>query len=528
MKSALKVIIAALVLIVAGAGVVGYVLFAPRGASPLGLGTGARLRDYLGSQVVAIVNAHLVPQLAFHSIDYDAPYTLRLAGVTLTAPDGTRVLDVKSLVITLAETPHFDRPIKIAQVTIDGGDVRIVQDPQTGEILGFDQLTRMDSRLQLEKVPADQNLSNVLVLQRISIRDVSLIYDDGAGQPMTLQGFGCEMTIRPDEQGPGWYALDLRTGRSPGLEAALRGAFNIDQFLLDLRDAQATIEIDPSTISTLPPQLQGFLTRIDAAGQAELAFRGRIPIGEPEQSSLTGRLNLQGFNVAFSDYRLPIHLAEGDVTMADRQVTLSNFRAQTLGGLVEAHAATDLSASNYPTVAEWTLERLNLREALRGAAAEGASPKLAGDLNGRGSASLWLDDPLAHISGSGRMQVRNGRLLVLPGLAELVQKIGNLDFREDASFGHEADIDYLLEPAGVRITQSSVITGIVAADAHGLVGYDGRLDLSVRAGPLKRLTGQLGLIGRAIGSVTERLVAYRIQGTVDRPQVTVQPLGIGG
>ncbi|MCL4221827.1 MAG: AsmA family protein [Phycisphaerales bacterium] len=528
MKNAVKVMLAALVLIVAGAAVVGYVLFAPRSASPLGPGAGARLRDYLGSQIVGIVNAHLVPQLGFSTIDYEAPYTVHLSGVTLTAPDGTCVLDVEGLVITLAETPGLDRPIKIARVSIDGGDLRIMQDPQSGEILGFDQLTRVRSRQTLRQVPESQNLSSVLVLQRVTIRDVSLTYDDGAGQPMTLSGFACDMTIRPDDLGPGWYTLDMQAGRSPGLETTLRGAFNIDQFLLDLRDSRARIALDPTTISTLPPQLQGFLTRFDAAGSAVLDFRGSVPIGDLEQSNLTGWLNVREFNVVVSDYRLPIRLAEADIAMADGQVTISNFRAQTLAGLVQAHASVDLSAAGSPAVAEWTLQNLNLREALRAAAPPGATPNLAGNLNGKGSASLMIDDPLARISGSGQMQVRNGRLLVLPGLAELVQKIGNLDFRDDATFGHEADVDYLLEPAGVRITRSSVITGIVAADAVGLVGYDGSIDLSVRAGPLKRLTGQLGLLGRAIGSVTERLVAYRIQGTVDRPQVTIQPLGIGG
>ncbi|KAA0214424.1 MAG: hypothetical protein DYG94_11105 [Leptolyngbya sp. PLA3] len=528
MKSALKVMLAALVLIVAGAAVVGYVLLAPRGASPLGLGAGARLRDYLGSQIVAIVNLHLVPQLAFDTIDYEAPYTMRLAGVTLTAPDGTRVLEVEHLTIVLAQTPQFDHPIKITQVSIEGGDVRIIQDPQTGEILGFDRLTRVESRQALKQVPSQQNLSNVLLLERITIDDVSLVYDDGSGQPMTLSGFACDMTIRPDEQGPGWYTLDMRAGRSPGLETTLRGAFNIDEFLLDLHDAKANMTLDESTLATLPPQLQGFLTEMDAAGRVMLDFRGRMPLGDPQQSNLAGRLSLGNFNVAFSDYRLPIKQADADVAMAEGQVSISNFHAQTLGGLVEAHASADLSAPSRPAVVEWTLEELNLREALRGAAAQGQTPKLAGDLIGKGSASLTLDDPLARINGSGQMQVRNGRLLVLPGLSELIQKIGNLDFRDDPTFGHEADVDYLLEPGGVRITRASVITGLVAADADGLVGYDGSLDLSVRAGPLKRLTGQLGLVGKAIGSVTERLVTYRIQGTVDKPQVTVQPLGIGG
>lgn len=530
MRTAAKaIVVIALLLIVGGGGLVAYVLFAPRGSRALGLGAGAKLRDYLGKQVVGIVNAHLVPQLSFDTVDYDAPYTVSLSDVNLTAPDGTKVLELDRLIIQLAETPSLNKPIRIAEVTIDGGDVRVVQDPQTGELRGFGQMTKVSSKQELEEVPQQQNLSNVLVLEKVSIRNVALLYDDGSGtQPMVLRGFEAVLDIKPADEGPGWYQLDLSAGRSPGLETALRGAFNIDEFVLQLNESTARIALDERTMESLPPQLQEPLKSVEAAGQAELTFSGRIPVQDPLQSEVMGKLLLQSFNVAFSDYRLPISRADGTIQMGNAQATLSNFTIDTLSGVVVAYAAVDLSAEGYPLRAEWELKNLELREALRAAAPEGQPPKLAGDLTGMGSAALRLDDPFANIDGSGEVHVRQGRLLVLPGLAELVQKIGNLNFSQDGSFGHEADAQFRLEPSGVRITDSSVVTGIVAADANGVIGYDGSMDLSVRAGPLKKLASKLGVVGKAIGNLTEKIVSYRIGGTVSEPKVTVQPLGIGG
>lgn len=530
MRPAAKaIVVIALLLIVGGTGLVVYVLFAPRGSGAIGLGAGVRLRDYLGKQVVGIVNAHLVPQLSFDTVDYDAPYTVSLTDVKLTAPDGTRVLEVDRLIIRLAETPTLDSPIRIAEATIDGGDVRMVRDPETGNLRGFGQMTKVNSKHELEGVPAQQNLSNVLALDKVSIRNMALLYDDGSGtHPMVLRGFEAVLDIKPASEGPGWYELDLSAGRSPGLDVSLNGAFNIDEFVLLLRDSEARIALDQQTMDSLPAQLAEPLKSMEAAGQAEFQFSGRIPVQFPSQSDVAGRLLLESFNVAFSDYRLPINRAEGTIQLKNTQATLSEFTINALSGVVVAHATVDVSAANYPMQAEWELRDLNLREALRASTPEGQAPKLAGNLTGVGSASLRLGDPLASIDGAGEIHVREGRLLVLPGLAELVQKIGNLNFSQDATFGHEADAQFRLEPSGVRITDSSVVTGIVAADGEGVIGYDGSMDLTVRAGPLKKLTRSLGLVGKAIGNLTEKLVSYRIGGTVNEPTVTVQPLGIGG
>lgn len=520
--------LAATLLVVIGASVITVILFAPRGGTALGLSNAARLRDYLGQQIVAIVNTHLEPQLSFQTLDYEAPDTVRLTDVNLTAPDGTRVLEVDRLLVQLAEIPSFGKPLRIARIGIETGRVHLIQDPATGRFLGFSQFTKVHSRADLEAVPEPQRLSSVLVLERVALADLQLVYDDGSGDPMTLEGLTCTLDIRPAADGPGWYELDAQAGRTPGLAARLRGSFNIDELMLQLDESTAGIQLDGGTIESLPPPIQSLLRSLDATGRMDLSFQGRIPLQAPTQADVIGSLVLQGFNIALADYRLPIRHLDAQVRISDSRLTVSDLQAEALDGIMTAHAEADLSKAGTPTLAEWTLDRLDLREALRAGVPEGEVPKLAGKLTGHGSAALLLDQPLGTIDGIGEVHIREGRLLVFPGYAQIVQQIGNLDFSGDSSYGHEADIRFRLEPVGVRITESSLVTGLLAADAHGLVGYDGSLDLSVRAGPLKKLAKSLGLIGRAIGNLTERLVSYHVQGTISNTSVTVRPLGIGG
>ncbi|GAB4382630.1 MAG: hypothetical protein Kow0022_00580 [Phycisphaerales bacterium] len=520
--------LAAMLLVVIGVSVITLILFAPRGGTALGLNGAARLRDYLSQQIVAIVNTHLEPQLSFQTLDYEAPGTVRLTDVSLTAPDGTRVLEVDRLLVQLAEIPTVGKPLRIARVGVEAGRVRLIQDPATGGFLGFSRFTKVHTRADLEAVPEPQRLSSVLVLERVALTDLQLVYDDGSGDPMTLEGLTCTLDIHPAADGPGWYELDAQAGRTPGLAARLRGSFNIDEMILQLAEATAGIQVDAGTIESLPPPIQNVLRAMDAAGRMDLSFQGRIPLLTLAQADVAGSLVLQGFNIALADYRLPIRRLDARVHLSDSRLAVSELRAEALNGIVTAHVEADLSKPGTPALAEWTLDRLDLREALRAGLSEGEVPKLAGKLSGHGSAALSLEQPLDTIDGIGEVHIREGRLLVFPGYAQIVQQIGNLDLSGDSSYGHEADIRFRLEPPGVRITESSLVTGLLAADAHGLVGYDGSLDLSVRAGPLKKLAKSLGLIGRAIGSLTERLVSYHVQGTINNTSVTVRPFGLGG
>jgi hypothetical protein len=149
-------------------------------------------------------------------------------------------------------------------------------------------------------------------------------------------------------------------------------------------------------------------------------------------------------------------------------------------------------------------------------------------LTGQGSASTNATDAINAISGQGEVHVRNGRLLVLPGMAEILQKIGQAASTGGTEFNHRADATFTLSPQGVQITQSEVVTGVLAARATGTIGYTGALDLLVNAGPLERIQNALGTVGDLFGKITDRLVKYRLQGTVSQPTVTVAPLGIGG
>ena len=58
-------------------------------------------------------------------------------------------------------------------------------------------------------------------------------------------------------------------------------------------------------------------------------------------------------------------------------------------------------------------------------------------------------------------------------------------------------------------------------NATGRVGFDQSLYLDVQAGPIKKLTKQLGAIGRGIDQITSHITRYRVTGTLEEPVVTV-------
>src|SRR4051812_35624696 len=98
---------------------VGLVLVAGGVLAALAWWRPASVQDWVGRQVVAVANAHLVPRLGYAHVEYHAPGEVVLSGVTLTAPDGTRVLDVGGMTITLAEVPHVGQPIVIERISLD-------------------------------------------------------------------------------------------------------------------------------------------------------------------------------------------------------------------------------------------------------------------------------------------------------------------------------------------------------------------------------------------------------------------------
>ncbi len=491
--------------------------------------TATALRDYVARQIVAIVNTHLEPTLDYESVELELPGTVRLTGATLTSPDGTTILDLDMMIVTLTEVPSLNKPIHIARVEIDGGSVNLHQDSATGNFKGLQPLVKAGIKTKTTEVPETVALSNVLRLEHITLKDLRLEYDDGSGsQPMVIEGFSTDMEVSPSSQGASWYDLRVTSGRRPGLTLDVDGAFNIDTFVANLTSAVCSIQLNDSTIGSLPPQLQQLVRSLDAQGLADVTLAGFVPLREPQSADVTVDIKVRNANVAAGEYRLPVALLEAQIDMSDGVANMPSATVTTLNGTVDLSGSAALTEPGIPVSARWTLNELHLREALRTATPEGEAPKIAGLLTGQGNVSTSATDAIGSMSGQGEVHVRNGRLLVLPGITEIIQKVGNAAASGGQDFNHQADATFTLSPGGIKVTSSEVNTGVLGASGTGTIGYDGALDMLVNAGPLKRLQNALGAVGDLVGRVTDQLVKYKVQGTIAEPKVSVAPLGLGG
>jgi len=59
------------------------------------------LEQWLGRQVVGIIEAHITPRVAFESVDYQAPKTVVVTGLDVST-NGTSLITVKRLLLELA------------------------------------------------------------------------------------------------------------------------------------------------------------------------------------------------------------------------------------------------------------------------------------------------------------------------------------------------------------------------------------------------------------------------------------------
>lgn len=125
------------------------------------------------------------------------------------------------------------------------------------------------------------------------------------------------------------------------------------------------------------------------------------------------------------------------------------------------------------------------------------------------------------LSGAGRVSVRNARLPIVSAFQNVlkINKTHGATDRADGAFELYGD--------RVRFTDFNIVGRWVAIKGKGNVFFDNRLDLRVNAGPIEKLNQVLGPVGDVLGAVTRLAIVYQVTGTLDDPQVTLRPLGIG-
>lgn len=530
MKKLKKLIAAlALLIVVIAVGAGAYVFFSLRS------GSGA-LETWLGKQLVGIASTYIEPTVDFKQIRYNYPGTVVLTDVTFTARDKTEVAKLETLTITLAAIPSIGSPLQIERVELEKPTISLIADG-TGGFKGLVPFVKNIPGRETSQTPTEFKLSNVLQLRKLTLRDGSVHYDAGGGQPiMKLDGITTDLDIKPITVGTeaGWYELAFDAGRAPGVEAKVKGQVNLDTSVANIADATMRVTLDDRTIQGLPPQLQSTLKAAEARGQLAAQFSGSIPANTWRSSELQGTVTLTDFNFAAGRFKFPIDAGTVPIALKGGIANLSPIQVNLLAGQLASSVTANLSDTNIPVQGNWQATNLDLEKLMRAQQDVNAPPGFQGQLNSSGNFGINAAGTnafaiLGTATGSGNLTVANGRLFVVPGLMDAMNlATGKSSSLLDDATKHTLDATFDITGQGIQVTQSHIVASALDARATGLIDWHLNLNMSATANPIAAVTQPLGAIGRMIGNVTKELIQYQITGTVGDPKVSVKPFGIGG
>ena len=504
---------AACVLVVVGGATCLYVHLGERGTS--------RLEQWIGRQIVGVVQEHLNCTAKFETLDYQAPKTVEVTGLSL-ARDGHEFVGAARMLIELGERPRVSEPIQIKLIEVD--DPRLIfRAAPAGGFVGWSNLVRSEVVENPDSVEVGKRLSDVLVLRHVEVKNGQFVYQPADGNAaMKLTGLGFALDTVPEARAPGWYAL-RGAFRYEGLsEFTAEARLNLDTAVIEIKRIEGALTLEREQYALLPPPVQELLRKHEARGALALSVSGRVPLEDFLGAELSVRAVLTDAHASIDEYRLPISRVDVSVEMAGRSLE-ATVAAELLGGDIDGRAKLGL-AEAMPLNAFWQLEALEISEMLPDAVQEGAS-RCAGKVFINGSAKARLKDFRASLSGSGDFSITRGNLTFLPGLTDLVRKVTlNASFAQP-SFAHKASGEYVIQPDAIRIEEMEIETDWLAAHGDGEIGFDGLISFDINAGPLEKLQGKLGLAGEIFGQLTDKLVTYRVHGPLLEPIVTVRPLG---
>lgn len=486
------------------------------------------LERWIGRQLVTAIEQHITPRVVYSDLDYQAPLTVVIDDLALLNGE-ERILAVQRATLSLAEIPQEGRPIQIREIDLDRPILRFVTD-ETGRMSGWSRFARShgpadSAASQPASSGAMPRLSDLLVLRQASIRKGRILYDAGEGHPaMILPGIELFLATPPAANADGWYECDGHLDRTPQLSLRFDTRVNINTGDLNLQSVRLDAALDETTYTTMPPAVQRFLARRNIRGRLTLTAKGHVPLAYPEDAAIDLEADFDRVYFTLGETAWPAERIDLDVALANRRLRTA-CEARLLSGTANIRTGLQLDGDRaFET--QWQATGIRLEETLR--IAHGRAPKYSGrtSLQGRAQGTIG---PIVTASGAGRLEITEGVLIALPILAELHALIGGPRPAGDSapkSGTDHASLDFRITPTHLDVTDIEVVSTLAAMKGSGRVYYDGRLDLLVNAGPLKRLEKLLGPIGSLLGTITDRVAPYQIRGVIGNPAVTVRPLGL--
>jgi hypothetical protein len=551
-------ILLCLVVLAAGAAVYLFRAVSSSGSSPI--------EAWIGGQLQAIADDYLNPRLSFSDLDYTYPGTVSLKDLRLTADDPAHpgksvdILGASSATLTLAEVPQVGKPIVIERIELDQPLISVVAvKPNSGEFVGFSHLVRrratpatQPATRQSSSAPVARNrLSDFLRMRLVQLRNGKILYDPriAGTEPMTLDAINTTLKLAPDKDA-GWHMLSLAVARAPLFDMSTAGQINLDTF--DVRDFAFKIKADvqQDKLDYLPPQVQKVLRQYDVRGSLYALIIGDFPLMHPQNGSADVELKLSGANVTLDQYRIPVDELSINANFEDNLLTLNMLRMAALGGVATVTGTfetMDAIDSDFKVdIKDMMLQELLARRE------SGKPPAIAGRLN----ASAQIAAPLLVVAakatppttqpasymhfasqnlpenwGSLTLDLVEGRLTGAPGFASLISafraaaRLVDVKINDQARPSERAKVAAELTGDKAQISEITFVGDYLAGRGKGTVTLDQRLDLLVNAGPIEKMQSMLGVVGGAIARVTDKILAYRVSGTLGAPRVEVQ---VGG
>jgi hypothetical protein len=248
------------------------------------------------------------------------------------------------------------------------------------------------------------------------------------------------------------------------------------------------------------------------------------------------RIRTDNGQMAVTDFQFPLTAIRSDAQITGERVWVQRLAANTCGGSATASGIVRLtSMAPYDAVIEAT--QIDVKQLGRQLQIDDPSGKLSGVAQGRaairGECDPTMGDALSALSGSGSANISNGSFWEMPlfrdvpGMAHVA--------RESMTVG-KLDANFTLGDSQAKFSKLNVSSGAVGMEATGAIGFNGDLDLNAVIAPLadwkaKVQSTGVPIIGDIAGGLQKLmntatgtlLYAYRITGTVSKPQQQVVP-----
>ena len=525
------------------------------------------LENFVRVQIEQVAADYLRPKLTIGGLRYAFPKTVYVTDLKL-VQDDVALIDIPSGSITIRSIPLSSGQVRFQKIYMDTPKFRFVVN-KNGSLVGWGNLFKTSEDRETEG-RGDVKLSNYFAIEEIAVTDATVQYQDlrAGEQKMMIDKFALAINAEKSQKadantsaeadnpnrptmptGKSWYQITTKIDRDPLLAIDVDARLNIDtgDLVFGALDIDARLARDNDSI--LPPQVQTFVQKYDIAGELELNVAGTLQSDDPLGGPLNIDVELSEATIGSDGNLLKVQSIIGKGGLRDDLLTFDQIEGDILGGKLHADfelllddriaskTARPKTDADTPAVVAprekiignqafsiacgLQLEDVYLQELLTKAS---ANERLTGTLNLDVEASGIVSEWPRTLQGDGAIDITEGQLASIPIISALGRAIGAVLLQPEHNDQFSSDFE--LRPDGVVLEQFSLISGLMAARGRGVIRFNNTLEMIVNGGPMERIQKSLGALGRALGNLTDRIVRYRVTGSLESPSVRIRPLGI--